>query len=155
MSEGDYQENLNTPVLWLSRHASLYKNLVTGTSITGTPTGVTGVDSKSNSGFQISDALDTISVNLSSGSVLFWADGTVALTIGGESVTLSSVGSTGGWTLYYATGITKSGTLTLTPSGTRKIEDVRAYNSEIDSDTRSYLYNDMVKSNGDNTMGLW
>ena len=155
MSEGDYQENLNTPVLWLSRHVSLYKNLATGTSITGTPTGVTGVDSKGNSGFQISEALDTISVTLSSGSVLFWADGTVALTIGGESVTLSSVGSTGGWTLYYATGITKSGTLTLTPSGTRKIEDVRAYNSEIDSDTRSYLYNDMVKSNGDNTMGLW
>lgn len=155
MSEGGYQENLAAPDLWLSRNPSLYLNLATGSSITGTPTEVTGVDGKSKSAFQISAALDTISVTWTDGSILFWADGTVAVTIGGNSVSLSEVGSTGGWTLYYATGISESGTLTLTPSGTRKIEDVRGYDSEIDSDTRTYLYNDMVRNNGDNTMRLW
>lgn len=155
MTEGDYQENLSAPTLWLTRNASLYKNLATGTSITGTPTGVTGVDGKSNSAFQISAALSTISVSLSSGTLLFWADGTVTVTIGGNSVALSSVGTSGSWTLYYATGITETGVLILIPSSTKKIEDVRAYNSEIDSDTRTYLYNDMVLNNGDNTLPIW
>lgn len=155
MTEGDYQENLASPVLWLSRNANLYKNLASGSSISGTPVGITGVDSKSNSGFQIASALTTISVSLTSGSILFWSDGTVAVTIGGTSVSLSSVGTFNGWTLYYVTGITLNGTLVLTPSGTRKIEDVRVYNSAIDSDTRSYLYNDMVRNSGDNTLGVW
>ena len=155
MTENTYQENLASPVLWLSRGPNLYKNLVTGSSISGTATGITGVDGKSNSGFQISAALNTISVNLSGGSLLFWADGTVAATINGNSVILDSVGTLSGWTLYYATSITESGTLILTPSGTRKIEDVRAYNSEIDSDTRTYLYNDMVRNNGNNTLRTW
>lgn len=156
MTEGDYQLNLASPALWLSRNSSLYKNLATGTSISGTPTGATGVDGKSNSGFQISAALSTISVTLSSGSVLFWADGTVTVTIGGNSVTLSSQGTHGSFTLYYATGVTETGVLILTPSGTRIIEDVRAYSSNvIDSDTITYLYNDMVRNNGNNTMRLW
>jgi hypothetical protein len=155
MSEGDYQENLSSPILWLSRNVNLYKNLASGSSISGTPAGVTGVDGKGNSGFQISAALTTISVDLSSGSILFWADGTVTVTIGGSAVSLSTVDTLNGWTLYYATGISQSGTLVLTPSGTRKIEDLRVYNSEIDSDTRSYLYNDMSRNTGDNTLGVW
>lgn len=155
MTEGDYQETLSSPDLWLSRAANLYKNLITGESITGTPSAVTGVDGKSESAFQISAALNTISVSITNGSILFWADGTVDVTIGGTPITLSEVGSSSGWTLYYATSITESGVMTLTPSGTRKIEDVRVYDSDIDSDTRTYLYNDMVRNNGDNTLKVW
>lgn len=154
-SEGTYQLNLATPVLWLTRGPSLYKNRATGSSITGTASGVTGIDGKSNSAFQIASALSTISVSLTSGSILLWADGTVTATINGESVSLTSVGTSGSWTLYYATGITKTGTLVLTPEGTRKIEDVRVYNSEIASATRTYLYNDMIRNSGDNTLPLW
>lgn len=155
MTEGDYQETLSNVVLWLSRNANLYKNLATGSSISGTPVGITGVDGKSNSGFQISAALTTISVSLTAGSILFWADGTVAVAIGGASVSLSTVDTLNGWTLYYATSIVASGSLVLTPSGTRKIEDLRVYNEEIDSDTRTYLYNDMDRNNGYNTLKVW
>lgn len=154
-AEGDYQTALASPALWLSRNPSLYKNLATGSSISGTPTAVAGVDGKSNSAFQISSALSTISVALSSGSVLLWADGTVVVTIGGEVVSLTSVGEYGLWTLYYATGITRTGVLILSPSEIRKIEDVRAYNSEITSAVRTYLYNDMVRNSGNNTLRLW
>jgi hypothetical protein len=155
MTEGDYQEALASPVLWLTRGTNLYKNSATGASISGTPTGATGVDGKTNSAFQISAALDTITVNLTDGSVLFWSDGTVAVSIDGAPVSLSSGGTSGGWTLYYATGIVDSGILTLTPTGTRKVEDVRVYNSEIDSDTIDYVYNDMVRNNGNNVMRPW
>lgn len=155
MSEADYQAGFNTPLLWLSRHSNKYLNLATGSAISGTPTAATGADSKTESGFQISAALDTIDVTLTAGSVLFWADGTVSLTIGGDAVALSSVGTHAGFTLYYATGIAKTGTLRLTPTGTRIIQDLRCYNSEIDSNERTYLYNDMVKNDGNNTMPLW
>lgn len=155
MTEGDYQSALCAPVLWLSRGSQLYKNLATGQLISGTAVPVTGVDGKVNSAFQISAAFPTISVVLTAGSILLWTDGTVTVSIGGNSVVLTSAGTYGGWTLYYATGITRSGILTLTPTGTRKIEDVRAYNSDIDSDIRTYIYNDMVKNNGNNTLKLW
>lgn len=155
MTENDYQETLSAPVLWLSRNSNLYKNLATGAVIAGVPTGVTGVDNKANSAFQISAALSLGNIALAAGSLLFWADGVVAVTIGGVAVLLSSGGAIGGWTLRYATGITRTGDMILTPSGTRMIEDLRVYNSNIDSDTLMYLYNDMVRNNGDNTLGLW
>lgn len=156
MTEGDYQSNLKAPVLWLSRGSNLYKNLITGTSISGTATGATGPDGKSNSAFQISSALSTINVTLTSGGLMFWANGTVTVTIGGNSVQLGTVGTHGGFTLYYADSVTESGTFVLTPSGTRIIEDLRVYSTSIvDSDTRSYLYNDMVRNNGNNTMRIW
>lgn len=155
MTEGDYQESLSSMLLWLSRGPNLYKNLATGSIIAGTVTSITGVDGKSKSGFQISSALSTITVALTDGSILLWTDGTVAVTIGGNAVSLTAVGVSGSWTLYYATGITRTGVLVLTPTGTRKIEDVRVYNSDIDSYTRTYLYNDMVRNSGDNTLRLW
>jgi hypothetical protein len=159
-TESDHQLALAAPVLWLSRGPNLYLNRATGQVIAGTPVGVTGVDGKVNSAFRISSPLPTISVSLTTGSILFWADGAVTVSVGGAAVAMTSAGTHGGWTLYYATQIGLSvpatGILTLTPvGGARKIEDLRVYNSDVSSDTRTYIYNDIIRNDGDNVMGLW
>lgn len=156
MTEGDHQLALATSmVLWLTRNETLYRNMVTGTSISGTAVGVTGVDDKSNSGFQITENLSTITVNLSSGAILFWHVGTIAITIGGNAVALSTHGTHNGWTLSYAQGVTESGVLVLVPTGTVKIEDLRVRNAAISDNVRTYYYNDMVNNNGKNTLPAW
>lgn len=161
-SESDYQLALiQNLAVWLTRNPSLYRNMVTGTSINGTPVPVTGVDGKSNSAFQISGNLAITGASAGgTGVIIFWHNGSISVQDNqGGTISLTEYGTHNGWTLSYVTGAIWVDFITLVPTGTVKIEDLRVYDSwdfdAGDLPTIAYLYNDMVNNNGANTLPIW
>lgn len=145
MSNDTYQQAFASPVFWLGYFRGNVINRVTGVTISGVSmTAVTGPDSQS-SGMQFTSAqgLGTVTVG-ASGSLLIWTKGTVALTIGGDSVSLTAHDTSGDWTLRYADTVGKSGALVVTPTGTASVYDIRAFNTAISSAQRTYYYNDII-----------
>jgi len=108
---------------------------------------VTGVDSYE-SAFQFSAAISLGNVALTSGELLLWYKGTLSITINGNPVSLTSHGTSGAWTLAYASGLSDSGEVLITPTGTVEIDDMRIYTSAISEAARTYYYNKITNSDG-------
>jgi len=127
----------------------------TGGGGTGT-TGVTGPDNRSGSALNLTAAQDYGTVTIDEGSVLIWHTAAIALTIGGVTISLTAhdtfVLGSDTWSLSYATGITGTGALVVTPTTTSKVFDIRGYNSEIDTETLDYLFTDVTAREGRNLL---
>lgn len=148
MSWMTYQQELALPAMWAGYRGSTLIDRVTGNAITGvTATQVTGPDSQS-SAMQITAAATFPSVSLSAGTLIIWSDGAISATLGGVPVVLVSMGTSGGWTGYKVTALTGSGALVVTPTGTRKIFDVRAYNSAVSAAALAYYYANVTERSG-------
>jgi len=164
-NECTVQSNLAAMTAWFSRGENLFLNRVTGELISGTPTSVTGVDGKSNSAFTIaagaSKALSTVA--LTGGSAMFWAkDDSYAptLKIGATTVSLTGYSTVinSAWKLWYATGITLTGALTLYADATHDtdFEDIRAYTGyALTTADLDYYFTDMKNNAGNNLLPRW
>lgn len=150
MTESDYQEEFSLPLLWIWTKGGTPADRAQGAALSLTATGTTGVDGESGSAIQF-DAVQTFpSVAMTgAGELLFWYQGTLTVTIGGTPITMTDHGTYSGWTLAYASGITATGDLVITPtSGTVKIFDLRAFNTAITSGARAYYYTDVSNNSG-------
>jgi hypothetical protein len=132
----------------VSFFASQFINKVTGSALDTQPTKAEGVDGYSESAMSITEALSIGSATLSSGSVMLWYTGTLAMTIGGNSVALTTYDTHDGWTLAYTTGVTESGEVVLTPTGTAKVYDVRLHSSDPGANAVGYYFDDVDKHSG-------
>lgn len=153
-TEGDHQENLASPLLWVSRGENPTYDIVGGEQISGTVSYITGPDSRSNSAFSISSGITLPSISSASAKTMFmWVSGSgsglATAAIGGSGVTFSNYSSDGNWYLNYATGITSSGTTIITPSGTVGIYDIRIMSGDK-SDDLSYYFGDITDNGADN-----
>lgn len=158
VTEGDYQTNLNNLLLWISRGESPEYDRVGGEEISGTIAYLTGPDSKENSAFSISSAITTPSVSSTDQKTIsLWVSGSsgnVSLTVGGNSVTLTNFSGNGSWYLNYASGITSSGSVVITPSGPTSVFDIRVMSGDRSSDL-AYYYADVIDHNADNVCPLY
>lgn len=149
-NEKVYQSYLSSNIaLWVSLFASQFINRVTGSALSVQPSGATGVDDYSGSAMGLTEALTAGSVTITDGAVLVWYKGTVALTIGGSAVALTTYDTHDGWTLAYTTGVTASGAVVLTPTGTATVYDLRVFSSAPGADAVGYYFDDVDKHGGD------
>ena len=146
-AEAAYQKSLSNVLLWLSPFLGKVINRVNGATVVASPTLTTGPDGYSDSGAQISAALSCGSVNANGKPLFIWADGTVAITVGGTSVALTSHGTSGGFTLYYGTP-TSNGAVVVTPTGTRVIADLRVLDEALSTAARTYYFEDVDDNDG-------
>jgi PKD repeat protein len=149
MNEMTWQEELAQAVLWMSYSNGTLKNRVTGKelSLTGI-TAAAGPEGTAGTAQQFSTEQTLPSVNISSGSILLWMYGTLAVSIAGTAISLSDLGTVGSFTLKYASGITKNGAVKLTPTGTVVVADLRAFNAAISSDALDYYKSDVENNSG-------
>jgi PKD repeat protein len=153
-SERENQRALANLAMWFSKNSNLIQNLVTLEELDPDTVVVTPASSPdgSTSGMEFSAPINLGSISLTSGSLLIWTKNDVSVTIGGTPVSLSSVSGTdyaSGWLILYATGITASGNMVLTPtSATGHAFDVRLFSSDIGHSARLYAYNDIVNNSG-------
>ena len=153
-TESDYQREVSLPVLWVHARGSSVIDRATGNVITGASgcTVTTGVSSR-NTAASFATAQTFGSVALTAGSLFLWYQGTIAsLKIGATSVSLTTVGTYGSWTLAHATAITATGSVIITPSTTVIVDDFRIVNSAISAEFRTYYYNDVNSNSGDEVL---
>jgi len=150
-AEGGYEQEVAEPSLWVGLHWGLLKNYVTGAEIAGTIVATTGPDSRADA-VSFAAALTMPSVTLAGGSLFLWTQGTVALTIGGEAVSLTEYATVGDWSLKYATGITKTGALVLTPTGAGKFFDLRVLSGAITVNYLAYYKADVENNSGNKVL---
>lgn len=115
----------------------------------------TGPDGKENSAFVVSDGTykSLGDVVLNNGTLVVWSTHTPEISIGGSSITFTEFDNDGTWYMYYATGISYSGALRVSATGSDKsYADIRGYNSTLSNGTLTYLYNDMIQNSGDSTL---
>lgn len=143
-TEDTWQENLSVPVSWVSRGGNMLVDKATGSTLTGAYTAVTGPDLKDSSALTITTPIQLNNASMASGTLLVWHKS--GYIISGH--TLTQIGTVGAWILSYYTGAIGSN-VTL-PVG--DVADIRLYASVIDSNTRTYLYNDCYLNSGNNTM---
>ncbi len=153
MTEDDYQEELCQPAMWYSP-APLYIDRADGLELSSTIqdliTATTGVTDGSEEAWSFTEALALPSITLSNGTLMLWHQGLDKIEIGSTEITLTDYDEVvGDWTLSYATGITASGAVTITPTGTGKVFDLRAFNSEISSDAIEYYFDNINDHDGD------
>lgn len=154
-SEMQHQMDLSEPVFWWSRGDNLLLNRATGAIVSATISEITGPDGNTDSAMQFTSSLNLGSVALVAGTLLFWHQNVASVRIGGTNVELGTVGTSGLWTLAYATGITASGALVFSASGAGKVFDIRGYNATIGANARSYLLKDITQGTGDRTMDAY
>ena len=143
-----YQRTLASLALWATMRLGTLVNRTTGIAIGADVTASTDPLSRSN-GFSFDAAITLGTATLTSGSVLFWGKNIDSLTIGGVAVSLTSYDTLSGWTLYYATGVTKTGSVILTPSGTGEAFDFRLITSSVvAADEVAYYYDDANANDG-------
>ena len=166
-SESDCQAHLANLDMWITRGgSSALFDRVTGVVQAGTAIVGYGADGKSNSGIAIIApvSLATSFVFGDSGYVAFFYSGIIAsmgfnfpaivdhpagaFTAGGISWKLGYMGVPG--------GISASGPLIITPTGTLRLFDLRISQSFIPSVADLlYLYNDVRYNNADNVCPIW
>lgn len=157
-TEITYQSNLGSPSLWFTRGSDLTLNRATGSSASISVSAVTGPDNISSSAMSFTSAITLGSVALT-GTLTLWYNGTIAVTINGNAVSLTSAGThvVGAvtWTMGYANyTVTSAGNLVVTPTGTAKIFDIRQYSSALTGEI-TYLYNDIVNNAGNRTIPIF
>lgn len=153
MSEMDYQEELGAVVMWPSYYNGTLIDRVTSAALSLDADAVTGPEGGSGSALEFDSAITLPSVVLTgAGALLVWIDGTAAITIGGVAVSLTEHDESGDWKLYYASSLTASGAVVVTPTGTVKMADMRIFNSAVSSNSRTYYFNDVDGNNGNIVM---
>jgi len=153
-TEMGYQGELAEPSFWLGNVNGAFTNRATGAEWTlpSNVTKVTGPDGDDETALQIATSATALG-SVTSGQYLYvWYYGTVAFRVdAGANISMTTVGTTGGWTLAYGT-IGATGTLYAVPTGSPKISDPRVFTTALSSGCRTYLYNDMAKNDGHNTI---
>lgn len=126
------------------------RNRYTGATIVSTGmTAVHGPEARKTCGIQFSTPITLGTLAMTSGSALFWLYGTAVLTVAGATGTVEEVGSTGSWHLKKVSGITGSGSVVFTPTGTARIAHARFYRiSEISDSAAAYFLSDVVNNSG-------
>lgn len=152
MTEDDYQEEMCQPAMWFSSYP-LYTDRSNGNELSSTIqdliTAAEGVTGDSETAWSFASAIELPSISLTNGTIMLWHQGLTSIEIGGSAITLTEYDTVGSWSLSYATGLTESGVVTITPSGTGKVFDARAFNSEISTDAIEYYYDNINDHNGD------
>jgi len=146
-TEATYQGNLSTSlVTWISRGSNLLLDRATGNTLSGAGSATAGPDGKSNSALTISSAVNLANAAQASGTLLLWHK--PGYTISG--VSLTGVSNNGTWYLSYGTNIPANVEL-----GVGDVFDVRIFSGSVDSDTRTYAYNDVINNSGKATLPVW
>lgn len=156
MSEDDYQNQCASPVLWFSREP-ISVNRATGGSPSATELAkmaeCSGPDGRSNSAFQFTEAVTLDTISISGGSIRIWTQSLSSLQIGETVVSLTTLDSIGSWNLQYATGITASGEVVVTPSGTGKVFDLMIVSDQLFSEAAlNFYFGNVEKHNGDSVL---
>jgi hypothetical protein len=153
-TEQGYQEEFALPQLWIGSVEGNILNRVLGgvISIVGASSAA-GPDGASNSAMAFSAPI-TLPGALSltgAGTLLVWYYGTIAVTIGGVSVALTDLIATAvnGWKLGYAASLTQSGILVITPTGSARVADIRAFDAIVSANALAYYYNNIINNSGD------
>lgn len=153
MTEMDNQEELAQSVFWASYYNGVLVNRYDGVEIS--LSGITPVegpvDDDQLTGSAFSAPITLGSIAITSGSILFWLEGTAVLTIGGSAVTLTDIGTSNGYTLKYGS-VSMSGSIILTPTGPAKISDFRVFNSALSTVAKNYYLNDVQDNAGGNVL---
>lgn len=144
-SKDDWQKEIALPTLWASYLNGTLINRTTGSEISVTSTQVTAPDGTSN-GVQISAATTFGSASVA--TLLVWANGTIAVSIGGTSIALTPLTTSGVWTLHWAHSLVLSGDVIITPTGTVTVFDLRTFNSATTTGARTYYWTDIINNNG-------
>lgn len=149
MTEGDYQDSYSLPVMWFSR-GQLALNRATGATVDPLAvSAATGVDGRSDSAMQFIDEINLGAVSLSGGALLLWHKNIASVKIGNSTIALTAHDVSGAWTLSYASGITASGDVVITPSGTGCLFDgPRIYNNAVLTDAIGYYFDDITDNSG-------
>jgi hypothetical protein len=160
-TEAGYQETLGSMIFWMSRGQSTLKNMVTGSitevSTTGTtPTySATGPDGRSNTAIAIGSGatLGPNAITAASGTLVVWyTTGYAGITKNGSPLSMTtSIGNTalahGGYTMGFYKG--DLGTLLFSVGN---VFDIRMFSSQISDSAILYLFNDMARHDGLNTL---
>jgi hypothetical protein len=129
--------------------AGTLRNRYNGVAIVSTGmTAVLGPESRKTCGIEFSTPITLGSLAMHAGSALFWLYGTAVLTVNGNGGTVEEVGADGSWHLIKVSGITASGAVVFTPTGTARIAHARFYSSEISDDAADYFLDDVVDNDG-------
>lgn len=156
MSHHDYQSEMATPSFWPCWINSVLKNRVTGRRLSVGRIEVTTGPAGDQQAMEFWDVISWGNKPLSaSATIMVWVSGTVDFRIGGGSLPLTTLGSTGEWYLKYiaAGGTAYAGDFVMVPSsGSGQIYDLRMYSGEISAAALNYYYNDILNNSG-NTMG--
>lgn len=149
-----YQQLFAEPQIWLDIISGALKNRANNRTITVSFEATTDPIGNSRS-LQINAPITLPNVTLTgAGSILLWHDSVTAnhivITIGGTAIILTQHSNiaVNGYYLYYANSINLSGAVILTPTGTRKIWDLRIFNNAINESARLYYYNDIKDNSG-------
>ena len=148
--EMTWQEDLAQAVLWMSYFNGVLIDRYSGAELV--LSGITpafGPEATIETTAQNITAEITLpSVNIYAGSIMLWVSGTVAVTIASTPISLTDVGVVGAFTLKYASGITNTGVVKITPTGSAKIADLRVFNAAISADAQEYYKNDIETNSG-------
>jgi PKD repeat protein len=150
MPEGVYQKELANIITWPGWINRVLRDRKTGSIISVTATLCSGISGRPGSGIQISSPISLGSH--SPGSLFFWSSSPVVVEIDGSVITLltddniTAGGTT--WTFYYADSITEEGIVTITPSGSTDLFDIRLFGGILSSDARLYYFSDVDGNNG-------
>lgn len=161
MTEDGYCEDLSKVYSWFSRGLP-YTDRATGielsSSIQDLITLTTGVDWRSFSGWRFSEALALSTVSLAGNAILFWGQNISSLTIRGVAIPLLSYATQisdrwdddASWTLYYVLTTSRTGEVTITPTGTGKLFDYRILRGvTLTVAALNYYFNNINDHEGD------
>lgn len=143
---------------WYTRGSNPIQCKVTNNVLasTGTLTSrTTGPDGKSNSAVSFTGTVTIISTPPSTTmSILFWTStGGATMSVGGTPVSLTTVTTYNGWTLYRYTG-NINGSVTMVGTGSpTSLFDLRIYSGTKTNFT--YYYNDVINNSADNVCPLF
>lgn len=156
-TETDNQSEIANVLIWATRGSDMTKERVNASSITGIAGYTTGPDGKSNSAYSTSGLTISGASGTFNKSYSFWTDGTISsFTIGGNSVTPGSYSGNGNnWTLYSGSGVTDTGQIVLTPSGTVGLFDFRLISGNLDNKDGRYMFEDVTENKADNICPLF
>lgn len=147
MNEDTLQRELNIMSFWASLKFGNLINRVTGSNLITAPTAVSSPDGKTE-GISFSSAINLGSVTLVAGTFMMWYKGTIAVTIGGAAVALTTHGtSSDSWILGYAT-VTASGAIVITPTGLAYAFDIRTFASALSAAARALYFTDVDDYSG-------
>jgi len=132
MASDNHQEDLANLLKWIGWYNDVLVDRTTLAEITTTATEVDGPQDIEGYGFQFNDAQNFGNVATGESTVMFWYQGTIAVTIGGVAQTLINYGDTiDSWQMAYFNISTDSGDLVFTPTGLAKAFDIRITNGQV------------------------
>lgn len=154
-TEGDNQAELSDLAMWVTRGDDPTTERVSGTTVDGLDASITGPDSREVSAFSVSGAVTLPSLSDTSAKTFtIWSSGTISgVSVGGTDITLTEYNSDGDWSMYTSSGVSSSGSVVLTPSGTINVFDIRMMYGDL-TPQFEYYFDDITENSGDNVLPL-